>query len=457
MDHIIPSLELIHQYTVELLNEYVSTFNQQVLLCFSFGVMFIVMVFSLQLSFINAIGNAYKSLIVMLRRAPPVSIPSNEKLVEYLFGASNDNWTKMETASSAIIQSSIDGIIFTSKTGIIEKTNKGFTSILGYKPEQVLGQDISLLFDKKDGTNIKNQMQLMINNQRSLYYDDHFVCMSDNQSEISCHMILLGRKFMNSNDVDSFVIILRNETELIENRALAEAAKKKSESLLFEMLPRDIVMRLNEGDKEIHFAVESASIMFIDIVRFSEFSSSLTAPEIMGCLSEVFASYDSLLQQYPLLTKIKVIGDVYMVASGLFSPNTPHQKHAEQIIKFGIEVLQQLESFNIQNHSNLSVRIGINSGGPIIAGIISTDKPVFDIIGDAINVAARIQSNSLPGKVQISQATYDLVSTLDFEFEERGEIMLKGKGKSKAYFVNSPNHSGFVFSAVSSMNAKSFE
>ena len=153
----------------------------------------------------------------------------------------------------------------------------------------------------------------------------------------------------------------------------------------------------------------------------------------------IFDSFDRIITKYPLLIKIKLIGDIYMAAGGLFNPTTPPQQHAEQVVRFALEALQELEEVNIKLSSSLQIRIGVNTGGPLIAGVLGTDKPVFDIIGDPINIAARLQSTDIPNRVQISQSTYDLIASLDFNIEKRGEVFLKGKGKANAYLVMPTN------------------
>ena len=156
----------------------------------------------------------------------------------------------------------------------------------------------------------------------------------------------------------------------------------------------------------------------------------------MGNLSQIFAAFDSDLAKYEKMTKIKLIGDDYMAAGGLFGkPEEPASGHAEEIIKFAIDCLADLEEINVKLNASLEVRIGINTGGPLYAGVLGTDKPVFDIIGDPINIAARLQSTDIPGKIQISAATKELVDGL-FSIEERGEVFLKGKGKQKTYLVS---------------------
>ena len=197
----------------------------------------------------------------------------------------------------------------------------------------------------------------------------------------------------------------------------------------------DIVLRINRGESNISFSVPSATIIFIDIQRFSDYASSMSPSQIMGALSLMFGSFDDILSKYPIIIKIKLIGDIYMAAGGIFSPNEQPQKHAEACVKFALDVLQDLDDVNNKLSSNLNVRIGINTGGPLIAGVLGTDKPTFDIIGDPINVAARLQSTDIAGKIQVSQSTYDLTQSMEAMFEKRGEVFLKGKGKATAYFV----------------------
>ncbi|KAK8839284.1 hypothetical protein M9Y10_032216 [Tritrichomonas musculus] len=304
----------------------------------------------------------------------------------------------------------------------------------------MLGQNISAFFinstaveqttnDKKDETNqvfqssvfcgdsenLSNQLEFMKNGQIGLIYEDQFTCVTDDDQEMPSGVTilgmtnqghsLLGNESHHDLNVESFVFIIRDETQLMKQQKEAEAAKAQSENLLFQILPHDIVARLNSGEKDISFTVESASIIFTDIVKFSEYTKGLSPQEIMGSLSALFAAFDSRAKNYNLITKIKLIGDIYMAAGGLFSDeNVPMKEHAIQIVNFGLDCLTEIEEVNIKLSSNLQLRIGINSGGPILAGVLGTDKPVFDIIGDPINVA-RLQTTDIPGKAQIPKAT----------------------------------------------------
>jgi len=346
------------------------------------------------------------------------------------------------TVAGNVIHNATDAIFCTSLYGVVEIVNTSVTTLLGYTPEQLLGQPISSFFPPEMANTLTTQLDLMKSGQSSEFYEDHMQCLSDHETIIPCHITCLGMKNNGSiksnsskGEIESFAIILRDETELLQHQKEAEEAKSQSEKLLYQILPREIVVKLNRGETDISFVVPSASIIFIDIVRFSDYAATLTPEQIMGNLSLIFAAFDTLISKYPLLYKIKLIGDVYMAAAGLFNLDDPPQSHAEQTIKFGLDVISELEDINMKLNSSLQIRIGVNTGGPLIAGVLGTDKPAFDIIGDPINVAARLQSADIPGRIQISQATYELISSQNFEIEERGEIFLKGKGKTMAYFV----------------------
>ncbi|OHS96509.1 Adenylate and Guanylate cyclase catalytic domain containing protein [Tritrichomonas foetus] len=370
----------------------------------------------------------------IIKRVHPLDIVNNKKLMDIILNRDSMQKEQGMTIDQSVIHNSFNSIVCTSINGVIEIVNQAITNLLGYTPEQLLGQQPATLFKQDDGEKITKQMQLMIEKQSPPVYEDHLICITDAALEIPCQITILAMVNSNS-DVTSFVLIISDEAALIKQQKDAEEAKAQSENLLFQILPRDIVTKLNSGEKDISFTVPSASIIFIDIVKFSEYSTMLTPQEIMGNLSLIFAAFDNIIKKYNLITKIKLIGDVYMAAAGLFSPDEKPQAHAEQTVRFGLDALTELEDVNVRLNANLNIRIGVNSGGPLLAGVLGTDKPVFDIIGDPINVAARLQSTDVPGKVQIPQSTYDLIQDLDFFTEPRGEVYLKGKGQTTAYFV----------------------
>ena len=192
------------------------------------------------------------------------------------------------------------------------------------------------------------------------------------------------RRWLHYLFAENFGMMCVDMTNDIKQKNAVEEAKKQSEQLLLQILPKDIIMRLNRGDTNISFTVQSSTIAFIDIEKFSNYSASLSASEIMQNLGLVFTAYDQLLAKYSLIIKIKLIGDDYMLDAGLFNPDVEPSKHATQVISFTLECLDAIEDLNEQMNSLLQVRIGVNSGGPLIAGVLGSDKPLFDIFGDPI-------------------------------------------------------------------------
>lgn len=428
----------------------------------------------------------YNSGMFLLQRLPPQVFFSDKKLQNFLMSKKELKEEAEMSTSQSVIFMSLDAIICTNVSGVVEIINPSVTNILGYSPDQILGQNISTIFsnisedtssnkdqESSDTNNIKdlsgdaekvsNQLDLMKNGQSGLIFEGHFICITDDAKEMPCGVTILGMSSQGHTlkseessqehlKVTSFVFILRDETQLIEQQKEAEASKAQSENLLFQILPRHIVAKLNSGEKDVSFTVQSASIIFTDVVKFSEYASGLSPQEIMGSLSIMFAAFDSSAKKYDLITKIKLIGDIYMAAGGLFSDDeVPAKSHAEQVLNFGVDCLNELEDVNIKLNANLQLRVGINTSGPILAGVLGTDKPVFDIIGDPINIAARLQTTDIPGKIQIAKSTYELISEEDFEIEERGEVYLKGKGKTTSYLVSPLRNINALVSASSSI------
>jgi PAS domain S-box-containing protein len=350
------------------------------------------------------------------------------------------------TASKSVVINAKDAIVCLNRSESIEVVNKSVTSVFGYTPEQLLGQPISSILSISENGKIYEQTDLMRNGEAALNFECHALGTADDERMVPVLVNLIGIRdgiSKGSKHAGSFVVIMRDETQLLKRQQEAELAKKQSEDLLYQILPRDIVLRLNSGETDISFSVPNASIVFVDIVKFSDYASTLNPAQIMENLSKVFAAFDSNCAKQALMTKIKLIGDVYMAAANLFTPKEVAEKHAGQVVQFGLDCLMSLEEVNSELDANLSVRIGVNTDGPLIAGVLGTDKPVFDIIGDPINVSARLQSTCIPGTVQISQTTYSAISNLGFNVEQRGEIFLKGKGKRMAYMVRPLEHSTF--------------
>ena len=200
----------------------------------------------------------------------------------------------------------------------------------------------------------------------------------------------------------------------------------QSERLLRNILPSPIADRLKAEDGIIADDFEAASVLFADVVGFTPMTSEMTSAEVVGMLDEVFSEIDRLVDERGL-EKIKTIGDEYMVAAGV---PEPREDHAEVLCDLALAMRDMADTMTFSGR-RISFRTGINSGA-VVAGIIGVKKFSYDLWGDAVNVASRMETSSLPGEIQITRATHDLVSGA-FLCEPKGLIDVKGKGEMEVW------------------------
>lgn len=386
---------------------------------------------------------SYRMVLILIKRLPPRAIIDNKDIINFFRGFKETSQQEAMPISKSIVYGANECIIITNQNSIVEIINPSVSENLGLTADQMLGQQITNFIVLDYQEMINQQIELMKNGQGSAVWQDHIEFIKDRGGNIPFAVTMIAMKDNEDDEeINSIVFILNNEIEEIKKRKDAELAKAKSEKLLYQILPKDIVVRLNRGEKDISFTIPKATIFFVDIVKFSQYAASLTPSEIMSNLSLVFTTFDKIVVKYPTITKIKLIGDVYMAAAGLFEDQQESPtKAAEESINCCIDIVKSMDKINTKLSASLEIRIGINSGGPLIGGVLGNDKPAFDIIGDPINIAARLQSTDIPGRVQISQDTKELIAGCNFIIEERGEVFLKGKGNRTTYFVTNQNRS----------------
>ena len=209
--------------------------------------------------------------------------------------------------------------------------------------------------------------------------------------------------------------------------------QEKSERLLLNILPAPIAERLKATGGTIADGFADASVLFADIVGFTPLSATLSPAKLVDVLNALFYAFDRLAETHGV-EKIKTIGDAYMVCAGLPEPAADH---AERIARMALGMRDAVEAFNKERGTTLQIRVGINSG-PVVAGVIGLKKFIYDLWGDTVNTASRMESHSKPGRIQVTAATYGLLKG-KFAFEDRGEIEVKGLGKLPAYFLLGPS------------------
>jgi class 3 adenylate cyclase len=291
-------------------------------------------------------------------------------------------------------------------------------SIQGEEVSQnILRKDMQFEFDRKE-TQLKYENQL---SQEKLSRSEQEVKTKNAQRNLfiggTALMLLLASSI--------FVGLKRTAKE-----------KKRSEELLLNILPEEVAEELKaKGEAEARL-IEEVTVLFTDFKGFTALSEQLTPKELVKDLHECFTAFDNIMQKHGL-EKIKTIGDAYMAAGGVPTPNTTH---AVDVVMAALEIRQFMEEGKAKKISNqqpyFEIRIGVHTG-PVVAGIVGVKKFSYDIWGDTVNTAARMESSGETGKVNISATTYNLVKE-KFVCVHRGKVQAKGKGEIDMYFVEKP-------------------
>ena len=353
----------------------------------------------------------------------------------------NDEDTLSQGASfyETLCSHLLNGALFLDNQLIIRSANTAVQNILGVKGSDIIGRNIHTVLKPPPGkeaglhaffTAVDGAMAQLrspeIECEAEIIKGDDTITVQFNLVAVSISGEVQTTP-TNAEGLSMLALVMKDLTSTIAARTLLKEEHDKGEHLLGMILPQIIVQQLQRGDSNISFSVQSASILFMDIVSFTPWCGSLPAAVVMKTLNKMFAVFDKCLSQHDRMIKIKCIGDCYMDAGGIFDEVNQPAEHCKQAISFCLEAISSLELFNIENKQSLRIRAGINCGGPITAGVLGVEKPTFDILGPAISVAAMMEHHGVPMNVHIPQHMYELVYDQPFQFKERGDVEIKGK------------------------------
>ncbi|OHT05910.1 Adenylate and Guanylate cyclase catalytic domain containing protein [Tritrichomonas foetus] len=337
-----------------------------------------------------------------------------------------------------VVSHLLDGVVFLNNELTIMAANTAVGTIIGVDPETIIDKKLNdILIPAKDSSSLKAffaALQGALKAQRSPSIELEVEVMRGDES-VSLLLSITAVsssgnvqiKAVNAEGLSVLALVMKDITSTIASNKLLVEEGIKSEKLLLMILPPIIVNKLQSGEKNISFAVKSASIMFVDIVSFTPWCGSNTAAYVMKTLNRLFAEFDRILKKYDRMTKIKCIGDCYMCAGGIFDEINQPAEHAKQAICFGVDIIAALKLLNIELNEKLRIRVGVNTGGPIVAGVLGIEKPTFDILGPDICLAAMMEHHGVPMHVHIPQHCYELVFGSMFRIKERGDVEVKGK------------------------------
>ena len=328
----------------------------------------------------------------------------------------------------SIVENAIAGIFQSTPSGGYISANPALAKLYGYESPEELMSDI---------TNISQQ--LYVDQERRL----EFVAAMEADNAVSGFESMVcrkdGRRIWVSENVravrDSKGELLYYEgtvSDITERKLAQEALKvqqEQSEKLLLNILPKPIAERLKAQQSTIADSFADVSVLFADIVGFTELSARMSPTELVKRLNVIFSHFDQLAEKYGV-EKIKTIGDAYMVVGGL---PMPRDDHAEAIAQMALGMQAKIAKLSADTGEKLAIRVGINSG-PVVAGVIGVSKFTYDLWGDTVNVAARMEATGNAGRIQVTDVTYELLKD-KYLFERRGVIPVKGKGDMMTYWL----------------------
>ncbi|MEG4206160.1 adenylate/guanylate cyclase domain-containing protein [Microcoleus sp. Pol7_A1] len=328
----------------------------------------------------------------------------------------------------SIVENAMEGIFQSTPSGRYLSANPALAKLYGYEsPEELMSE-------------IKNiAQQLYVDPERRL----EFVAAMDAENAVLGFESMVCRKdgswiWVSENvravrDSKGELIYYEGTVSDITERKLAQEELKiqqeQSEKLLLNILPKPIAERLKAEQTTIADSFAEVSVLFADIVGFTELSARMSPTELVKRLNVIFSHFDQLAEKYGV-EKIKTIGDAYMVVGGL---PTPRHDHAEAIAQMALGMQAQIAKLSAETGEKLAIRVGINSG-PVVAGVIGVSKFTYDLWGDTVNVAARMEATGFAGSIQVTDVTYKLLKN-KYLFERRGVIPVKGKGDMMTYWL----------------------
>ncbi|MCP4130023.1 MAG: PAS domain S-box protein [bacterium] len=349
-------------------------------------------------------------------------------------------YEELKQRYNTICQSELDAIITSDESRNIQSWNKGAKALFGYNEEEVIGKPVTIIIPERYREQHINGVNRVSNGGKPKIVGQT-VEVEGLRKDGTEFPVELTLGLWSSGGKKYYSAIIRDITRRKENeRIITEQhqqileEKAKSDSLLKNILPEQVIPELKSRGKTDPQKYESVSILFADIKGFSYIAKQLPGDELVGELHSMFSKFDSIVKKSGL-EKIKTIGDAYMCAGGLPDAN---RTHALDCVMAAIElqnIIKETKKLREeQGRKYWQIRIGIHTG-PVLAGVVGDWKFTYDIWGDSVNIAARMEESSLPGKVNVSQSTYELIKDF-FECSHRGKVTAKNMGQMDMYLVD---------------------
>lgn len=370
-------------------------------------------------------ANVYRFLLFLLSL---ILVGSISAYIIHKLRKSSAIIQRAEEKYRSIFENSVEGIFQTTSDGRYLSANPSLVRLYGYDSIEELcasftdiGRQLYVLPDRR------SKFIQLIEKQGSVSDFESQVYRKDGS------IIWVSETARAVRDRSGNLLFYEGTVADITARKQAEEAlrveQEKAELLLLNILPKPIADRLKQNPQSIADSFADVTVLFADLVNFTGLSEQISPTELVVRLNRIFSAFDVLAEKHGL-EKIKTIGDAYMVVGGL---PMPRPDHAEAIADMALDMLSEIIRFNEELNESFNIRIGINTG-PVVAGVIGIKKFIYDLWGDTVNTAARMESHGVPGCIQVTEETYTRLQH-QYLLEQRGLIPVKGKGEMMTYFL----------------------
>ncbi|OHT04039.1 Adenylate and Guanylate cyclase catalytic domain containing protein [Tritrichomonas foetus] len=410
-----------------------------------------IIIFVLAIGLVLAFDKLYldyqlRSLLKPILVMEPEQISESPFLLRFLQGdfdnparqTNRESRKKNSNNSAPLFDFILEGVLIMTADGTVIASNKKYHELMANTADEVLGLNVTNIFNQTlqplfDGlTKIKQggAFQQNLSIETTLFTED------DRELQVKISLVAQLEPNERGNRSTTCAFIIADRSDLIKAQQQLRREKANVESLLDSILPHSIAVSLLNGQSEISFEVETACILFSDIVSFTPMCSKMTAKQIMNTLNLLFTEFDTELGKFKRVTKLKTIGDAYVCAAGIFENEGPIEDAACEIVSFAQRMQEIIPTLNHKHGTCIHMRIGVYAGGPLICGVLGKEKSLFEIIGNGVNIAEELEASGVHDKIHISQSVADLITPLAFKLTERGEgIKIAGLEDQKTWTV----------------------
>jgi PAS domain S-box-containing protein len=418
MRHLAFHSQDFENHLIRLTEDYIDHFTDVLIMCMIFGLILIIALVFTLVAWRTSLRIGFDGLLLLVKRLPPQAIASHPALMSRLIvGESLAHETEMTAPQAIAVHADIGLLAFDGEL-VIQFLNPCISRIFGYSPERLLGQRLSLLFASSNRDEIIEQLDTCIRRRSNLGFTAECWCVNEQDVEIRCRVEFEQLDHYQSNS--RFLLAIREVSQVSSDRHRAQAAKRANHELMSALVPAEVSDCLTAAGQTLSFSVTEASIILIEIAGLQEMACQVTPEQLLGQVQSVLSALHTQLRKCPKMTHIRVVGNVCMCASGLFSSDLDGS--VQELFLFAFQCLEDVIDMNAKMITDIELRIGIATGGPIHAGVLGQEKLTFELLGRPIQMAARLLAQANLGSILMCPYTRQFLRATNCGLVERQRV-----------------------------------